>query len=157
MHEEQKLERLSRFMTMVAVKDSFECWEWTGNKPDGRYGHFSVRGKIVKAHRWIYELCCGPIPEGMVIRHKCDNPSCVNPRHLTIGTHQDNINDRQERGRYADRQGEKHPLRKISEADVHDIRRAAELGESHRSIAERFRIGSQQVGKIVRRENWGHI
>ncbi len=155
--DEERLSDFNRFVRLINIGDREECWEWVGTRPSGAYGHFSIKAKAVKAHRWVYELCCGPIPEGMVIRHKCDNPSCVNPLHLTVGTHQDNINDRQERRRWADRQGEKHPLRKVSEADVHQIRRAANLGEPQKSIAQRFGIGSGQVGKIVRRENWSHI
>jgi hypothetical protein len=155
--DENRLEALARFMTMVDVGLHSNCWEWQGNKPDGRYGHFSFNGKAIKAHRWIYELCCGRIPDSMVIRHRCDNPSCVNPRHLTIGTPKDNANDMHERGRASNRQGEKHPMARIDESAVIQIRKRAELGESYVKIAAAYAISHQQVGKIVRRENWGHV
>lgn len=149
---------LRRFMSFVNFPDeATDCWPWEGNKPDGRYGHFCVEGKALKAHRWIYALCCGEIPDDAVIRHKCDNPSCVNPDHLTIGTPRDNVQDREQRGRGADRKGEKHPLARLCEGDVREIRRLGAMGKSTDAISKLFPVSSQQVGKILRRENWGHI
>lgn len=146
-----------RFMAHVHVGGTGDCWLWTGNKPDGRYGHFSVDGKTLKAHRWIYGLLCEEIPETEVVRHRCDNPACVNPRHLEHGTLSQNTRDAIERGRWPDRQGEKHPLACLSEAEVRNIRRMAAAGTTQSKIAERYEISRQQVGKIVRRENWGHV
>lgn len=156
-HDESALEDLARFMQHVYMTGRAECWLWIGNKPDGRYGHFSVSGKIYKAHRWLYALVCGEIPEGMVIRHKCDNPSCVNPAHLTIGTHADNVADKYERGRAPNRQGEKHPLARLTEDKVKEIRRMSELGWPNSRIAAEFGVSTQHVGKVVRRENWRHV
>lgn len=154
---EDRLSDLNRFVRLVAIGDRHECWEWQGNAPGGRHGHFSINAEAVKAHRWIYELCCGSIPEGMVIRHKCDNPKCVNPIHLTVGTPKDNVADMLERGRGADRRGEKHPLAKIDADAVRHIRAQAEIGQTHRALAEEYGVSNQQIGKIVRRENWRHI
>ena len=98
----------SRFMRLTSIGDMPEdCWIWLGNCPGGRHGHFSLsRNKTVKAHRWIYRLLHGEIPDGLVIRHKCDNPRCVNPRHLEIGTLSDNTRDAIVRRRWPDRRGE---------------------------------------------------
>lgn len=134
-----------------------ECWTWTGNKPDGRYGHFSIGGQVVKAHRWIYETVVGPIPDGLMMRHRCDNPSCVNPRHLEPGTASDNMRDKIERGRGADRRGEKHPLAKLGAPQVLDIRKRAACGATHQSLADEYGVRRGQIGKIVQRLNWRHI
>lgn len=133
------------------------CWIWRGRSGDGRYGAFCCEGKSVRAHRWIYEKVCGSIPKGLVLRHKCDRPKCVNPAHLEPGTNAQNTQDAIERGRWSERQGEKHPLAVLGEDDVREIRRLACCGETQKKIAARYEISSQHVGKIIRRECWGHI
>lgn len=155
--DEADLAHLARFLQHVDVRGKGECWTWTGNKPDGRYGHFSIGGNIKKAHRWIYELCCGEISEGLVIRHKCDNPQCVNPAHLTIGTTKDNVADREARGRGADRRGEKHPLARLTSDDVLAIRKKYSLGITQEALSKEYDVKRQQIGKIIRRQNWRHI
>lgn len=79
---------VARFWSKVKVGASCECWLWHGNLP-GRYGKFQT----VRAHRFAYELIKGPIPEGLMIRHLCHNKLCCNPKHLEVGTAQDNAND----------------------------------------------------------------
>lgn len=151
-------EDFARFMVkldMSAGKSG--CWIWTGNAPSDRYGHFSVAGKAVKAHRWLYEAIIGTIPAGALLRHKCDNPPCCNPMHLEPGSSSDNRQDALSRGRIPSRQGEKHPLAKINAESVAAIRRDAACGFTQKAIALKFGISPQHVGKIVRRENWGHV
>lgn len=70
------------------------CWEWAGSRFSNGYGQVSVNNSPTGAHRLAYRTWVGPIPEGMVVRHKCDNKPCMNPEHLELGTTQDNINDR---------------------------------------------------------------
>lgn len=86
-----------RFWAKVNVTD--ECWLWTAQINQNGYGMFSVKGLPVRAHRFAYELLVGPIPDGMVVRHACDVPSCVNPSHLLVGTQADNLRDMRQRGR----------------------------------------------------------
>ena len=76
------------------------CWEWIGNKDKDGYGRLSLN-KIIRAHRYSWELYFGKIPGDLIICHRCDNPPCVNPDHLFIGTHLDNARDREKKGRGA--------------------------------------------------------
>lgn len=89
-----------RLLSFISIDDISGCWNWTGSTSRG-YGQLSKGWKKApyKAHRLSYELFVGAIPDGLVIRHKCDNPRCANPSHLEIGTQQDNVTDRVVRGR----------------------------------------------------------
>src|ERR1700756_2891954 len=90
-----------RFWAKVAKGPG--CWEWQGKRHYKGYGHFTVRGqgrrRTLKAHRVSWELANGPIPEGLHVLHSCDNPPCVNPDHLFLGTDMDNVHDRDAKGR----------------------------------------------------------
>lgn len=85
-----------RFLTKFLVDDG--CWEWQAGKFEsskGGYGQFYYEGKPIQAHRFSYMMFVNDIPEGLVVLHTCDNPPCVNPSHLTLGTHEDNAKDRE--------------------------------------------------------------
>lgn len=85
------------------VKKTDYCWIWQGKATCGKsrkYGQFSIKNKSVEVHRFSWQLANGPIPKGMNILHKCDNPICVNPDHLFIGTNLDNIKDKMAKGRW---------------------------------------------------------
>jgi hypothetical protein len=79
--------------------DANGCWIWTGRRYTKGYGQASFRGRNIRAHRYAYEAWKGPIPAGMMVLHSCDNPPCVNPDHLRIGTARDNMMDAIQRGR----------------------------------------------------------
>ena len=81
------------------VKKTQDCWIWTASRTDRGYGSFGLDGKVRRAHRVAYELAVGPIPDGMSILHACDNPPCVNPAHLRVGTQVQNMADELVRGR----------------------------------------------------------
>jgi hypothetical protein len=92
-----------RFLAKFLVDDG--CWEWQASRMKGpgtpTYGFFGKsHGPVVLAHRYSYEMFVGPIPESMQVRHTCDNRTCVNPSHLELGSHQDNMDDRTKRGRH---------------------------------------------------------
>lgn len=87
-----------RFLQKIKVNESTSCWEWQAFKNKKGYGHFKHEKEIL-AHRVSYILYIGLIADGMMVCHRCDNPSCVNPNHFFLGTNKDNINDAQSKGR----------------------------------------------------------
>lgn len=86
-----------RFWANVNVGTEDECWTWTGQSGAGGYGVMKMNGKAVKAHRVSYLLSHDELPHDLDVLHSCDNPSCVNPKHLRLGTHTDNMRDRAQR------------------------------------------------------------
>lgn len=100
---------VARFRARVRV--SSECWEWTGGRYWDGYGHLRHMGRSLKAHRVAWELFCGPIPAGLSVLHRCDNPPCVRPDHLWLGTQSDNIKDMVNKGRNVAPKGERHMSR----------------------------------------------
>ena len=106
-----------RFLEKIKIN---ECWEWLGCKNSDNYGFFKIGKKMIGAHRFSYEHYYGQIPDGMCVLHKCDNPSCVNPSHLFIGTPKDNSIDRKQKDRGYRPQGEKCANSKLIDAeDIH--------------------------------------
>lgn len=132
-----------------------ECWEWRGYRtPDG-YGRFVFEMKNIPAHRAAYQVYNGPIPNGMVIRHTCDTPPCVNPAHLLVGKPADNVRDRTERDRTC--KGSDKPQSKLCEADVRDIRRRYAAGESQYKLKDEYGVAQNTIWSIVHRITWSHV
>jgi hypothetical protein len=129
------------------------CWEWIGYYGSGGYGMMSRAGKNQRAHRISYEVYKGPIPKGMVVRHSCDNPACINPDHLTLGTQKDNVADREARGRRVVN-GEAIGTSKLSEKDVLEIRAST---ESNDVLAKRYGIDPSNVWLVRTGKSWRHI
>lgn len=142
---------IARFWSKVSVGRPTECWTWNAAVSDMGYGRFKVSGKLESPHRLAYCMCNGPIPEGdgyhgAVVMHRCDNPRCVNPAHLAIGSQSENMQDCAQKDRLntkADRSkrldpetikaiaNDPRPLREaakafgVSRSHVHRIRKAA--------------------------------
>ncbi len=140
------------------VDRSGECHEWRAYRNRTGYGVFSVRtGVNNQAHRFAYEMENGPIPEGMYVLHSCDNPGCVNPEHLRVGSQKENMDDRRVRGRDADRRGERNGGAKLTDSAVVEIRRLYKEGEMQKDLAERFGVANQLISRIVNRKCWVHV
>jgi DNA-binding XRE family transcriptional regulator len=116
-----------------------------------------VHGKNIKAHRFSYELHHGPIPDGLLVRHKCDNPPCVNPDHLEVGTKADNGRDMMERNRYHYFRGSDHHAAKVTEQDVRVIRQRIASGVTCRQLAAEYGVNETTISAIKRRRTWNHL
>lgn len=145
----------ARLWPKIAVRGSDDCWLWLAHTKDG-YGKIHDNGKSPKyAHRVVYELKVGAIPEGLIVMHTCDTPGCCNPAHLRLGTHADNVRDKCEKGRARGPQvrGEDHWTTRLSDRTIRAIRRKYRSGRlSQRTLAREYGITQAWVSKIVRGE-----
>ena len=145
-----------RFWEKVNIPNNAgECWVWNGGKMRGGYGGVNACGKTSQAHRVSYELHYGTIPEGFMVLHKCDNPPCVNPHHLFLGTNQDNSDDRGRKGRTV--KGEMLPNHKLTEDNVSEIRRMISERVPRRKIATLFGVGPTCVTDIATGRTWSWL
>lgn len=131
------------------------CIETPLGKSSAGYGQFKVKGIAFLAHRLSYELAYGPIPNNLMVRHKCDNPACVNPLHLELGTTQDNTADRVARRRCA--RGERNGYAKVLEPQVIEMRELRQSGAKLRELAERYGVTISAVSMICNRKVWKDI
>lgn len=150
---------IARFWAKIDRRGPDDCWEWTaGNRGKGGYGRFSMgrANKPIRAHRFSWELFYGPIPTGMDVLHRCDNPLCVNPRHLFLGTNLDNVRDMHAKNRHS--HGEGHGQAKLTDAKVRKIRELRKLpGNSYERLAKRFRVSVICIWKVCVGETWKHV
>jgi len=150
-----------RFWSKVDKRDPDECWEWTGSRRAGEgHGQFWNAGRAVRAHRFAWEATHGPIPNGegwhgMCVCHRCDNPPCVNPAHLFLGTHAENLADAAAKGRTM--RGERHIHHRLTAEQVLDVIRRHEAGESQRSIARSLGLHHSSIARIFNGTAWAWV
>lgn len=135
-----------------------DCIETTRARTSRGYGLITVGGRgrrMWRHHRYAWTLANGPIPSGLVVMHTCDNPPCINVAHLRLGTHADNIADRDAKGHTA--RGARNGNAKNSEETVRQIRARAAAGESGRLIARDLGLNEATVHRIVNRRTWAHV
>lgn len=133
--------------------DTADCWEWQGHRKGRGYGAIKSKGIAIQTHRLSWTLHNGPIPEGMLVCHTCDNPPCVNPAHLFLGTVADNMRDMAAKGRGGRLRGEAHGMSRLSWAKVEEIRRLAGSVPT-RQLALRYGVNPRTVDFVIRGETW---
>ena len=135
------------------------CWIFTGGSKNDFHGSLWYEGESWQAHRLVWILTQGKIPDGLFVLHKCDVGMCVNPEHLFLGTQTDNIADMDAKGRSNRLQpGEKNGRALLSELDVIEIRRLAVEGKTIvATIARRYNVAFNTIDRIIKRQSWRHI
>lgn len=134
-----------------------ECWLWTGVPGRTGYAQTSIHRRSLSVHRLAYEVWVGPIPNGLFVLHRCDVRACCNPKHLFLGTHEDNMEDMVSKGRAASNHGEIHASAKLTDKMVLEIRRRGRCGERHSALAEEYMVCRQHISRLVAGQRWKHV
>tara|TARA_R110002020_G_scaffold177711_1_gene370454 strand:+ start:157 stop:564 length:408 start_codon:yes stop_codon:yes gene_type:complete len=130
------------------------CTEWTGAKDEAGYGLAWKEGACRRMHRWAYAEKHGPIPDGLHVLHRCDNPSCYNTDHLFLGTHRENMQDKKAKGRCSSMPGEKHPQAKLTWEKVRDIRAVEHYHGVNKALAKQFDVHHSSISLIRKGKIW---
>ena len=139
---------MQRFTSKISPPNENGCMLWNASIRENGYGQFHLKGKVVKAHRYAYELAYGKIEDDRLVCHRCDVRACVNPDHLFLGTNAENTAD------MIAKQRSGNGRRKLTESQVREIRSST---ETQRQLAERFQISIQHVYYIRRGTRWIHL
>lgn len=150
-----------RFWSFVDKEPSPSgCWSWTGGKYPAGYGKFSYMGKNITASRYSWILHFGPIPDNLHALHTCDNRECANPDHLFLGTHADNMRDKDEKNRGNYPLGERQWRSKLCAADVIEIRKlriADPKHWTHIRLGNKFGVNGSNISRILSGKTWTHV
>ncbi len=144
-----------RFLNMVDKTDG--CWNWTGHTNKKGYGLFHYKDSANLSHRVSYNLFVGEIPKDKMVLHHCDNPTCVNPEHLYVGTALDNSNDMVNRGRANYVRGEESGMSKLTDGDVYVIRDLVSIGTKTKAIAQLMEVDVSTINRAATGRAWKHL
>lgn len=145
------------FLDRFVALSKNDCWEWEGFKTKEGYGRFEWKGKRYNAARFSYEYYLGKFDENLFVCHKCDNPPCINPEHLFLGTHKENMHDRDVKKRNFIPTGEKNPKAILNEDNVIEIRKLLDSGHSLNELSALFKVSKDAIHNIKTKKTWGHI
>jgi hypothetical protein len=153
-----------RFWSRVDVLSIEECWDFKGAPADG-YGRIGFNGKDYYAHRLIWEMTYGPIPDGLFVCHRCDNPPCVNPSHLFLGTDEENKRDMIRKGRHFHgerasecQKGERNPSAILIEGNVYLIRQKYSSGVyTYEQLGKEYGVTKGAIYRIIKGKTWGWL
>ena len=140
---------LYRFWSKVDIKEKDKCWNWTAALNNQGYGFFWYKEKMCLSHRMAWALTKGDIIDNGLVLHKCDNPKCVNPEHLYIGTASDNMKDRSDRNPYISN-GERRHLRKLGGQDIDKIICLRASGMNQRDTAKIMEVSQWNIWNILK-------
>jgi len=147
-----------RFWKNVNIKEDSECWEWLKSTNKQGYGHLNINNKLCRANRIAYKISYGIIPSGLCVLHTCDNPLCVNPNHLWLGTHNDNMRDKVLKGRCSHLKEELNPNSKLTKIDVLTIRNLYDMnGYTQYKLAELYNVTRSCIKHVVNKDVWKNI
>lgn len=141
-----------RLMDAIEVDPDTDCWNWQGTRQWSGHGEIHYEGKTSRAHRVSYRAFKGEIPDGMAVCHSCDNPACINPDHLWLGSQAENLADMREKGRGTE--GQTHPNAKLTEAAVREIRASKET--SH-ALGRKYGVSHSLIVNVRQRKAWRHV
>jgi len=140
------------------IVDGNGCFNCTSHASiKGGYHRIKINYKHELVHRYVFEQCFGFIPQDLIVRHKCDNPSCINPEHLELGTPKDNMEDKSKRGRCNAPFGERNKASKLSNKKVLEIRGLIDKGLTLKNIANRYDVSESTIWRVKEGESWGRV
>ena len=153
--ETYRKKAFARFWSNVKIGDFSECWEYQASKDNYGYGTAKYAGRLMLTHRIMWSLCFGEIPPKMCVLHKCDNPPCVNPYHLFLGTRADNIRDKVAKNRQA--KGGKIHRTKLNTSQVIEIRELHKKSYPMCRIAKLFDVSSTAISYVIKGKTWKYV
>lgn len=144
------LPELTETIFWSKVKKGEKCWKWVGYCSKRGYGQIGIDGKVVYTHRYSWTLHYGKIPEGFNVLHKCDNPSCVRPDHLFIGSQSDNAVDMMKKGRSGTAKLDKQDVLRIRNIYANGLRNFSEIGRM-------FGVADYAISSIIKKRQWWYL
>lgn len=145
----------AELLARTKIDEISGCWNWVKAKDQDGYGSVRFGGKQRRAHRVSYEVHIEPVPRDARVCHRCDNPACINPAHLFLGSQAENISDMVAKGRQA--RGQRVSTAKLNESDIFAIRDADGGRGLHTALAKKHGVSSQQIADIRAGKCWAHL